>query len=106
LLFELDSMKGLLEESGGSDMLDVIRAEMSAQLATIRGLIGDGQIFPQCNFRLSQKALSCPRMPLEASSTSIRKSIAGQGALEKFATLPYSVFRYIRRSALYLKSSS
>lgn len=44
---------------------------------------------------------SVQRMPLEASSTSIRKALAGHGALEKLATLPYSAFRYIRRLALY-----
>ncbi len=53
---ELDSMKGLLGEFGGSDMLNMISAEMNFHLATILGLIEGGQIFPQCNFRLSQEA--------------------------------------------------
>ena len=40
-------------------------------------------------------------MALEASSTAIRKALAGYGPLEKLATLPYSLFRHIRRLALY-----
>jgi nicotinic acid mononucleotide adenylyltransferase len=45
-------------------------------------------------------------MPLEASSTSIRNALTGRGTIEKLATLPYSVFKYIRRSALYSSLSS
>jgi len=41
------------------------------------------------------------RMPIEASSTAIRNALSGRGTLEKLATLPYSVFAYIRRLALY-----
>jgi hypothetical protein len=44
---------------------------------------------------------SVQRMSLEASSTSIRRALAGRDTLEKLATLPYSVFRYIRKLALY-----
>jgi nicotinic acid mononucleotide adenylyltransferase len=40
-------------------------------------------------------------MPLEASSTSIRKALTGRGPRERLAILPYSVLTYIRRSALY-----
>lgn len=40
-------------------------------------------------------------MPFEASSTSIRKALAGGGTIKKLAALPYSVFKHIRRSALY-----
>jgi hypothetical protein len=40
-------------------------------------------------------------MPFETSSTSIRKTLAGYGALEKLATLPFSVLKHIRRSGLY-----
>ena len=41
------------------------------------------------------------RMPLDASSTSIRKALTGYGTLEKLAALPHSLFRHIRRLALY-----
>ena len=44
---------------------------------------------------------SVQRMALEASSTSIRKALAGYGPLEMLATLPYSLFWHIRRLALY-----
>ena len=44
---------------------------------------------------------SVQRMPIEASSTAIRKALSGRGTLEKLATLPYSVFAHIRRLALY-----
>jgi nicotinic acid mononucleotide adenylyltransferase len=56
LSIELDNMKELLDGFGGADMIDMISAEMNSQLTTIQGLIEDGQIFPQCNLRLSQEA--------------------------------------------------
>jgi hypothetical protein len=56
LSLELDSMNALLDGFGGADMLDMISTEIGSQLTTIRGLIEGGQIFPQCNFRLSQEA--------------------------------------------------
>jgi hypothetical protein len=45
------------------------------------------------------------RMPFEASSTSIRKVLAGHDTLEKLAILPYAVLWYIRRMALHSLSS-
>ena len=44
-------------------------------------------------------------MLLETSSTSIRRTLAGHGALEKLATLPFSVFKRIRKSGLYSRLS-
>jgi hypothetical protein len=46
-----------------------------------------------------------PRMPFGTSSTSIRKALTGQGELADLAALPYSVFSYIRRLALYSPGS-
>jgi hypothetical protein len=160
---ELDSMKEILDGVAGSEMIDLIRAETSSHLQTIRGLMKDGRILPRSNLRLSQYVISggdsrkpdllradirhrmaqnvlglfsplfaydermssmsaiflgrgeqtpnavgtflhtesVQRMSLEASSTSIRRALAGRDTLEKLATLPYSVFRYIRKLALY-----
>jgi len=53
---ELDSMKEILGGVVGSEMIDLIRAETSSHLQTIRGLMKDGQILPRANLRLSQEA--------------------------------------------------
>ena len=53
---ELDSMKEILDGVAGSEMIDLIRAETSSHLQTIRGLMKDGQILPRSNLRLSQEA--------------------------------------------------
>jgi hypothetical protein len=55
LSLELDSMNELLDGFGGSELIDTISAEMNSELTTIRGLIEGGQIFPQCNLRLSEE---------------------------------------------------
>ena len=44
---------------------------------------------------------SAQGLPLEASSTSIRKTLAGYGTLEKLATLPFSFLGHIRKRGLY-----
>jgi nicotinic acid mononucleotide adenylyltransferase len=53
---ELDSMKEILDGVAGSGMIDLLRAETSSHLQTIRGLMKDGQILPRSNLRLSQEA--------------------------------------------------
>jgi nicotinic acid mononucleotide adenylyltransferase len=53
---ELDSMKEILDGVAGSEMIDLIRAETSSHLQTIRGLMKDGRILPGSNLRLSQEA--------------------------------------------------
>jgi nicotinic acid mononucleotide adenylyltransferase len=53
---ELDSMKEILDGVAGTGMIDLLRAEMSSHLQTIRGLMKDGQIFPRSNLRFSQEA--------------------------------------------------
>lgn len=47
-------MRQVLDGRRGYELIDLIRAEMTAELETIRNLIEDGQILPQCSLRMSR----------------------------------------------------